>query len=66
MGFFFLAKCKYWTCFAGSDGDFVFDFGNPSQDGDGGGDITFHFNFGGGSDEQNAAEKNEAFNFFGF
>ncbi|KAK6737207.1 hypothetical protein RB195_019728 [Necator americanus] len=50
---------------SGSDGEFAFDFGNPSQTDDGNGDITFQFNFGAPSDEQTTGN-DEAFSFFRF
>ncbi|VDM73778.1 unnamed protein product [Strongylus vulgaris] len=48
----------------GSEGDFAFDFGNPSQDG--GDDVDFQFNFGESSEEQRGSGKDEGFNLFGF
>ncbi|VDM59613.1 unnamed protein product [Angiostrongylus costaricensis] len=49
----------------GIGGDFAFDFGNPSQNGDEG-DDGFEFNFGGISNDSNSNDKDGGFNFFGF
>uniref|UniRef100_A0A0K0CZK8 SMC_N domain-containing protein n=1 Tax=Angiostrongylus cantonensis TaxID=6313 RepID=A0A0K0CZK8_ANGCA len=49
----------------GIGGDFAFDFGNPSQNGDEG-DNGFEFNFGGISNDNTSNDKDVGFNFFGF
>ncbi|VDK66081.1 unnamed protein product [Cylicostephanus goldi] len=52
------------TSSGSGDGEFAFDFGNPTQDGDGADDGGFQFNFGGSEEQGN--DKDEGFNLFGF